>query len=129
MHNPATGEYVLWWNYVHPNGTYAGFAAATAADSPVGPFTQRVASVNITYQRADVQAGDFKLFVDPDDGAGYGARCVMWGWLVGIGEQRDGGFFWDWLAFDAQHFTHHHTTQQTNQQSSTAPASGSPSRS
>lgn len=66
----GSDEYVLWWNYVHPNGTYAGFAAATAR-SPAGPFEQRVASVNITYQRGDVQAGDFKLFVD-DDGTGYG---------------------------------------------------------
>ncbi len=70
MYNPNTGLYVLWWNYVHPNGTYAGFAAATASN-PAGPFEQRVASVNITYERADVQAGDLKLFVD-DDGAGYG---------------------------------------------------------
>lgn len=64
---------MLWWNWVYPNGTYAGFAAATA-DSPVGPFRQRVANVNITYENAEVQAGDQKLFVD-DDGTGYGA-CV-----------------------------------------------------
>lgn len=83
--NPNTREYVLWWNYVHPNGTYAGFAAATA-DSPVGPFRQRVVSVNITYERADVQAGDLKLFVD-DDGAGYGALCI-WLWVGGTMDSR-----------------------------------------
>jgi hypothetical protein len=71
VYNPNSKEYVLWWNYVHPNGTYAGFAAATA-DSPVGPFKQARSSVNITYERDDVQAGDLKLFVD-DDGTGYGA--------------------------------------------------------
>jgi len=77
VYNPNTGLYVLWWNYVHPNGTYAGFAAATASN-PAGPFEQRVASVNITYERADVQAGDLKLFVD-DDGAGYGALILVGG--------------------------------------------------
>lgn len=80
---------------VHPNGTYAGFAAATAR-RPEGPFKLQTACVNITYQNASiqverggrlgadgwagrlteggcgcVQAGDFHLFVD-DDGEGYG---------------------------------------------------------
>ncbi len=69
VYNPNTREYVLWWNYVHPNGTYAGYAAATSP-TPEGPFVQRRTNVNITYERADIQAGDFHLFVD-DDGTGY----------------------------------------------------------
>jgi hypothetical protein len=41
IYNPATALYVLYWNYVHPNGSYAGYAAATSA-SPAGPFTLQV---------------------------------------------------------------------------------------
>lgn len=63
--NPTTHEYILWWNYVYPNGTYAGFAVATSS-KPQGPFEQRRAQVNI----AHLPAGDFHLFVD-DDGTGY----------------------------------------------------------
>jgi hypothetical protein len=53
---------------VRPDGTYAGFAAATA-DSPEGPFVVQTPSVNVTYQNDSIQAGDFQLFVD-DDGTG-----------------------------------------------------------
>jgi len=63
--NPTTREYVLWWNYVYPNGTYAGFAVATSS-TPEGPFEQRRALVPI----AHLPAGDFHLFVD-GDGKGY----------------------------------------------------------
>lgn len=63
--NPNTCEYVLWWNYVYPNGTYAGFAVATSS-KPEGPFEQRRTVVPI----AHLPAGDFHLFVD-DDGTGY----------------------------------------------------------
>ena len=39
--NPVTKLYVLYWNYVHPSGAYAGNAAATAT-TPAGPFTVQV---------------------------------------------------------------------------------------
>jgi hypothetical protein len=35
VYNPVTQQYVLWWNYVWPNGTYAGNAVALS-DSPQG---------------------------------------------------------------------------------------------
>lgn len=63
--NPVTKLYVLYWNYVHPSGAYAGNAAATAT-TPAGPFTVQVDVMNTT--RAG--GGDYDVFVD-DDGQCY----------------------------------------------------------
>jgi hypothetical protein len=41
IYNPVTQLYVLYWNYVHPNGQYAGNAAATSP-TPQGPFKLQV---------------------------------------------------------------------------------------
>lgn len=67
MLTPIQGKYVLWWNYVTPQGKYNGYAAATSS-SPLGPFTLQTSQVNIT--RLAGGAGDFDIFVD-DDGSGY----------------------------------------------------------
>jgi hypothetical protein len=75
----------LRWNYVMPNGTYAGFAAATSR-SPFGPFKVRRDSVAVKYQNPSIQAGDFHLFVDDDD-TGY----VIYSageWVLGMGGQK-----------------------------------------
>lgn len=67
IYNPINKVYVLWWNYVTPQGQYNGYAAATSF-SPEGPFTMRNKQVNVT--RLHGGAGDFTLFAD-DDGTGY----------------------------------------------------------
>lgn len=65
--NNHTGLWVLYWNYVYLNGTYAGCAAATSATAaPEGPFSLQTALVNTT-----AKGGDFHLFRDPADGTGY----------------------------------------------------------
>jgi Glycosyl hydrolases family 43 len=63
--NPLTNLWVLYWNYVYPSGTYAGCAAATSA-TPEGPFALQRELVNTTFK-----GGDFHLFTDPKDNAGY----------------------------------------------------------
>ena len=44
IYNPVTSMYVLYWNYVHPNGPYAGNAAATSP-TPEGPFKLQASDV------------------------------------------------------------------------------------
>jgi hypothetical protein len=73
------------WNYVMPNGTYAGFAAATSP-SPFGPFKVQRDSVAVKYQTSGIQAGDFHLFVD-DDGTGYVIYSVG-GYVLGRGGEK-----------------------------------------
>lgn len=66
----SAGLYNLWWNWVHPNGTYAGYAAATAP-TPAGPFTLQVDVVpGLVANNHSWHGGDYHRFVD-DDGTPY----------------------------------------------------------
>eukprot|EP00047_Mylnosiga_fluctuans_P006490 m.247211 g.247211 ORF g.247211 m.247211 type:complete len:382 (-) comp15327_c0_seq1:59-1204(-) len=76
VYNPNTGDYVLWWNYVTPQGQYNGYAVATAR-TPVGPFTLVSEQVNVT--RLKGGAGDFDLFVDYDSASGKYKAYVIYG--------------------------------------------------
>jgi hypothetical protein len=49
--NPNTHKFVLWWNWVAANGTYMGYAAATA-DAVAGPYTFQKPVVPLTFNNA-----------------------------------------------------------------------------
>ena len=79
--NPNTGLYTLFVNYVRQSGGYGGYAVYTAT-APDGPFTLRNPVMNVTRLcpgpsasapcgEAQGGAGDFDVFVDETDGAGY----------------------------------------------------------
>lgn len=66
----STGTYVLWWNWVAKNGSYMGYAAATAS-TPAGPFTLQVDVVpGLVANNHSWHGGDYHRFVD-DDGVPY----------------------------------------------------------
>lgn len=89
--NPNTQLFTLFVNYVRENGGgYGGFAVYTAS-SPEGPFELRNPVMNVSRLcpgpaasppcgEAQGGAGDFDVFVDERDGAGYlvyGANYYM----------------------------------------------------
>jgi hypothetical protein len=69
IYNPVTSLYVLYWNYVYPNGTYAGNAVATSS-VPAGPFSLQVPVMNVSRGNG----GDFDVL-----GAGHrgAAACSL----------------------------------------------------
>jgi hypothetical protein len=67
--NPNTNSWVLYWNFVYPNGTYGGYIAATSP-APEGPFSLQTIDVNVSTNNATWHCGDFHLFID-DDGTPY----------------------------------------------------------
>lgn len=70
IYNPNTNNVVLWHNWVHPDGTYAGYAAYTAPD-PEGPYTLQRNVTNVSVNNETWHCGDFKLFIDPADKTPY----------------------------------------------------------
>jgi hypothetical protein len=70
IYNPNTNNVVLWHNWVHVDGTYAGYAAYTAPD-PQGPYTLQRNVTNVTVNNSTSHCGDFHLFIDPVDNTPY----------------------------------------------------------